>query len=82
MSYNSENYKEQGAQTINIGGEIKITSTAKVLIDKGAQIQGLGISNIISPVAVGNSTAVDLETLKVDFNSLLAKLREAGILKV
>ena len=69
MSYNTKNYTEQGGDVTHIGG--------KLIIDEGGSIEGL-------PVAENQaeSTASTVATLKEDFNALLAKMQEAGIMAV
>ena len=68
MSYNTKNYTEQGGEKTVIGGVLEIK--------EGASVMGL-------PVA-GNqadSTATDVAGLVTDFNSLLAKLKAAGLME-
>lgn len=68
MSYNTKNYTEQGGEITVIGGTLKI--------EEGAVVTGL-------PQAENqaNSTASTIADLKADFNSLLLKLKTAGIMK-
>lgn len=77
---NSKNYKEDGGDTIVLGGDVKITSTANIVIEEGANIEGLSIFNEV--VGVEDSKAETIKALKNDFNLLLFKLREVGLLKV
>lgn len=65
MSYNTKNYTEQGGDVTHIGG--------KLVIDEGGSIEGLPQSS-----NVPESTADTVAGLKDDFNSLLAKLKDAG----
>ena len=67
MSYNTKNYTEQGGDVTHIGG--------KLIIDEGGSIEGL-------PVAENQteSTASTVATLKEDFNALLEKLKDAGLM--
>ena len=70
LSYsNSKNYTEQGGDVIHIGG--------KLVIDEGAEIEGL----FSQAANQANSIATQISGLKADFNALLAKLKEAGIMK-
>lgn len=68
MSYNSKNYMEQGAEKWVIGGTLEILPEATVT--------GL-------PVAENqaNSVATDVAGLVTDFNSLLVKLKAAGLME-
>jgi hypothetical protein len=67
MSYNAKNYTEQGGEKTIIGGEL--------VIEEGAKVTGL-------PVLENQqfSSAETVETLVTDFNALLSKLKEAGIM--
>jgi len=64
------NYKEQGGDKWVIGGELEFK--------EGAVVTGLPTSKIEKQT---NSTAKDIETLVADFNSLLSKLKEAGLME-
>ena len=67
-----KNYTEQGGQKTVIGGELVITSEGKLLFD---QVQ-------VKPCAFqANSTAEDIPSFVADFNSLLTKLKTAGLMK-
>ena len=77
---NSKNYKEDGGDTIVLGGDVKITSTANIIIEEGSNIKGLSTFKEIDNLE--DSTADTVKTLKNDFNLLLSKLREVGLLKV
>lgn len=68
-SYGAKNYTEQGGDKWVIGGALEIL--------EGAEVTGL-------PQAAGqaDSEATDVAGLAADFNSLLAKLRAAGLLAV
>lgn len=69
--YCSKNYQTQGGDEWVIGG--------KLTIKDGAEIEGLPS---FSPAEnQTNSTAEDLETFVTDFNSLLQKLKAAGIME-
>lgn len=77
---NSKNYKEDGGDTIVLGGDVKITSTANIIIEEGSNIKGLSTFKKIDNLE--DSTAETVKALKNDFNLLLSKLREVGLLKV
>jgi len=68
MSYNTKNYTEQGGEKTVIGGVLEIK--------EGASVMGL-------PVAENqaDSTATDVAGLVTDFNTLLAKLKAAGLME-
>lgn len=67
MSYNTKNYTEQGGEKTVIGGSLEIK--------EGASVTGL-------PAAENqaDSTATDTAGLVTDFNTLLAKLKAAGLM--
>ncbi len=76
MSYSTKNYREQGGEKTYIGGEVVIAAGARVLIDPAAVIEGAP-----TPAASqADSTADSIEDLVGDFNSLLAKLKAAGLM--
>ncbi len=67
MSYNTKNYQENG-DTLVIGGTLELA--------QGASLRGF-------PAAENqaDSTASTIADLKADFNSLLAKLKDAGLMQ-
>ena len=67
MSYNAKNYTEQGGEVTHIGG--------KLVIDEGGSVEGLPIAENQE-----DSTASTIADLKTDFNALLAKLKDAGLM--
>ena len=67
MSYNTKNYTEQGGDVTHFGG--------KVVFDGGCQVEGLAAEN------QADSTATTVAQLKDDFNGLLSKLKEAGLME-
>ena len=72
MGYNTKNYTEQGGDKTVIGGELEIAAEGKLTFN-GTELK---------PAAVqGDSTAVDAAALVTDFNSLLAKLKAAGLME-
>lgn len=68
MSYNTKNYTEQGGEKTVIGGVLEIK--------EGASITGLPV--LENQAA---SIATDVAGLVTDFNSLLAKLKAAGLME-
>lgn len=67
MSYNVKNYTEQGGDVTHIGG--------KLVIEEGAELEGAIVME-----AQEDSTADTVAKIKTDFNSLLEKLRAAGLM--
>jgi len=75
VSYNTKNYTEQGGEKTVIGGTLEIK--------EGATVVGLSSTppseiSILENQAL--STAGDIETLVIDFNSLLSKLKTVGLM--
>ena len=74
MSYNAKNYTEQGGEVTHIGGTL--------VIEEGASVEGLpsfaGGSSAMENQAASEATTV--AALKEDFNSLLEKLKAAGLM--
>lgn len=69
----SKNYKTDGGDTWVIGG--------KLVIEKDAKVEGFPSAKVPQLDAQAPSEATDVETLKGDFNSLLNKLKTAGLMK-
>ncbi len=67
MSYNTKNYTEQGGNKTVIGGILEIK--------EGASVTGLPSAN-----NQATSTATTLAGVKDDFNALLLKLKDAGLM--
>ena len=65
---NCKNYRTDGGNTWVIGGKLEI--------EAGAEVAGLPVSE-----KQANSTASDVAGIVADFNSLLAKLQSAGLMK-
>ncbi len=74
MGYNTKNYTEQGGEKTVIGGVLEIK--------EGASVTGLPAPTVEIPVAENqpDSTATTIAALKEDFNSLLGKLKTAGLM--
>ncbi|MEC1375009.1 head fiber protein [Heyndrickxia oleronia] len=68
MSYNTKNYTEQGGEKTVIGGVLEIK--------EGASVTGLPVLE-----NQADSIATDVAGLVTDFNSLLAKLKAAGLME-
>ena len=67
MTYNTKNYTEQGGEKTVIGGTLEIKDEATVV----------GLSLIENQ---SESTASTIEDLVTDFNTLLSKLKTAGLM--
>lgn len=67
MSYNTKNYTEQGGEKTVIGGTLEIKEEASVK----------GLPSAANQAA---STAADAAALKNDFNALLLKLKDSGLM--
>ena len=67
MSYNAKNYTEQGGEKTVIGGTLEIKEGA-ILI---------GFPQVIMQA---DSTATTIAGLVADFNALLTKLKDAGLM--
>ena len=71
--YNAKNYTEQGGDVTHIGGTL--------IIEEGAQVSGLPGSSGGAAENQAASTAPAVAGLKNDFNALLTKLKNAGIME-
>lgn len=72
--YNTKNYTEQGGDVTHIGG--------KLIIEEGATVEGLPSSGSADPAENQKaSTATQVAALKNDFNALLSKLKDAGLME-
>lgn len=68
---NVKNYTEQGGEKTVIGGTLEIA--------EGGQV--IGLPSEFTPVAFqSDSTATTIAGLVLDFNGLLTKLKDAGIM--
>ncbi len=72
MGYITKNYTEQGGNRTVIGGELDIIEPGQLKING---------SPLTSASNQADSVAVDVPGLVSDFNSLLAKLKLAGLMK-
>lgn len=71
MSYNVKNYTEQGGEKTVIGGTLEITESATVT----------GLAGIPKAENQADSIATTIADLKSDFNALLSKLKESGLME-
>lgn len=72
MSYNCKNYTEQGGEKTVIGGTLEIAEGGKVV----------GLESAFKQADNQNeSTASTIAELKSDFNALILKLKQAGLMK-
>lgn len=69
--YNAKNYTEQGGEITHIGG--------KLVFDEGGSVEGLP-SSFTPAENQAASEATTVAALKEDFNSLLTKLKAAGLM--
>ncbi|MEI3542211.1 MAG: Head fiber protein [Acutalibacteraceae bacterium] len=67
MSYNTKNYSENGDKLV-IGGTLEVLD--------GAKLSGFPVAENQAP-----SVATTIADLKADFNSLLEKLKSAGLME-
>ena len=70
MSYNTKNYIEQGGDVTHIGGTL--------VIEEGGSITGLPF---LACENQAESEASTIAELMEDFNGLLSKLKEAGLME-
>lgn len=68
---NVKNYSEQGGDKTVIGGTLEITTEGN-LVFEGTEFRPALLQQ--------DSVATTVEELKVDFNALLLKLKQAGIM--
>ena len=72
MSYNTKNYTEQGGEKTVIGGTLEIAEEGKII----------GLESLfIQAENQDESTASTIAELKSDFNALILKLKQAGLMK-
>lgn len=69
---NTKNYKEQGGEKWIVNGELEITETGVLLLNGRP---------LVRAVKQADSTATTITDLKTDFNALLAKLKDAGLME-
>ncbi len=69
--YSAKNYTEQGGRVTHIGG--------KLIFEDGSSVEGFP-SPFTPAENQSDSEATTIAALKEDFNSLLAKLKAAGLM--
>lgn len=69
--HNTLNYTEQGGEVTHIGGTL--------VIERGAQIEGLYIPNVTLDYQEASS-ATTVAALRDDFNDLLMRLKQSGLM--
>lgn len=75
MGYNTKNYTEHGGEKTVIGGELIITG--KISVTESGEAEGF-----VTPAENQvDSEASTIAALKDDFNSLLSKLKAAGLME-
>ena len=73
-THNTKNFMAHGGSELVIGGKLTFL--------EGAVVEGLSIEGALEKAAnIKDSTASTIATLKEDFNSLLAALKEAGLME-
>ena len=73
MAFTGKNYRTDGGNRTVIGGILEFKNGAQVLNFPG--------DAVITPAeAQADSTATDVAGLVTDFNALLAKLKDAGLM--
>lgn len=91
MSYNVKNYTEQGGERTVINGEIVING--KLTVNEDAEVEGVettpytlnpatstSIGGVKEALNVNESSAANVGALKDDFNELIIKLKDAGVI--
>ena len=82
MSYNTKNYTEQGGEKTVIGGELEILPGAKIKAGTSGpvRIDNDGVVYLTTAGCQAESEATEVAELVSDFNTLLAKLKTAGLM--
>ena len=72
--YNVKNYTEQGGDVTHIGG--------KLVFDEGAEVEGMPGqgANVMPNQAAAPSSANSVADIRAAYNSLLVKLKDAGLM--
>ena len=78
MEYNAKNYMAQGGDRLVSGGTLAIKEGASVTGLPSAAVDNPGVVRIATNQAA--SAAADVAALATDFNTLLQKLKAAGIM--
>ena len=78
MEYNAKNYMAQGGDRLVIGGTLEIREGASVTGRPPAAAGSAGL--VVRSTNQVASVATDVAALATDFNTLLQKLKAAGIM--
>ena len=84
MGYNTKNYTEQGGEKTVIGGALEIKEGASVtglspfLLEPATETT---LGGVRAAANQADSTATEVTGLVTDFNSLLFKLKAAGLMQ-
>ena len=78
MEYNAKNYMTQGGDRLVIGGTLEIKEGASVTGLPAAAADSAGV--VVMSTNQVASVATDVAALVTDFNTLLQKLKAAGIM--
>ena len=78
MGYNAKNYMAQGGDRLVIGGTLEIKEGASVTGLPAAAAGSAGV--VVMSTNQVASVATDVAALVTDFNTLLQKLKAAGIM--
>ena len=78
MEYNAKNYMAQGGDRLVIGGTLEIKEGASVTGLPAAAADSAGV--VVMSTNQVASVATDVAALVTDFNTLLQKLKAAGIM--
>ena len=78
MEYNVKNYMAQGGDRLVIGGTLEIKEGASVTGLPAAAADSAGV--VVMSTNQVASVATDVAALVTDFNTLLQKLKAAGIM--
>ena len=78
MEYNAKNYMAQGGDRLVIGGTLEIKEGASVTGLPPAAADSAGV--VVMSTNQVASVATDVAALATDFNTLLQKLKAAGIM--
>ena len=78
MEYNAKNYMAQGGDRLVIGGTLEIKEGASVTGLPAAAAGSAGV--VVMSTNQVASVATDVAALATDFNTLLQKLKAAGIM--
>jgi hypothetical protein len=78
VTHNCKNYATDGGNRLVIGGTLEIKEGASVTGLPAAAADNAGMVNLAANQA--GSTAAEVAAMVIDFNALLQKLKDAGIM--